>query len=62
MEGAACTGASTGPRTAKGLKRSRRARWKHGRYSAEARAARKEVRLLKQLLRRIELAGNLVDM
>lgn len=31
-------GASTGPRTAEGLARSRRARWKHGLYSAEARA------------------------
>lgn len=31
-------GSSTGPRTAEGLARSRRARWKHGRHSAEARA------------------------
>jgi hypothetical protein len=30
-------GLSTGPRTAEGLARSRRANWKHGRYSAEAR-------------------------
>ena len=29
-------GLSTGPRTAEGLARSRRARWKHGRYSIEA--------------------------
>ena len=29
-------GASTGPRTAEGLARLRRARWKHGLYSAEA--------------------------
>jgi hypothetical protein len=29
-------GASTGPRTAEGLARSRRTRWKHGLYSAEA--------------------------
>ena len=28
-------GASTGPRTREGLARSRRARWKHGFYSAE---------------------------
>src|SRR5262252_9440270 len=34
-------GASTGPRTPAGLARSRRANWKHGRYSAEARALRK---------------------
>lgn len=34
-------GKSTGPRTPEGLEASRRARWKHGQYSAEARAARK---------------------
>lgn len=28
-------GASTGPRTPEGLARSKKARWKHGRYSAE---------------------------
>jgi hypothetical protein len=37
-------GASTGPRTAEGLARSRRARWKHGLYSAEAPAEQKRVR------------------
>jgi len=37
-------GSSTGPRTAKRLARSRRARWKHGRYSAEARAEQNRVR------------------
>ena len=37
-------GLSTGPRTAEGLARSRRARWKHGRYSAEA---KREYRRLK---------------
>jgi hypothetical protein len=31
-------GVSTGPRTAEGLERSRRARWRHGHYSAEAKA------------------------
>ena len=42
-------GASTGPRTAEGLARSRRARWKHGLYSAEARSKQKLVRdLLRQ--------------
>jgi hypothetical protein len=30
-------GKSTGPKTAAGLERSKRARWKHGSYSAEAR-------------------------
>jgi len=37
-------GASTGPRTPEGLERSRRARWKHGRYSREAKAERQRVR------------------
>ncbi|MGC2183185.1 MAG: hypothetical protein WA637_07895 [Terriglobales bacterium] len=37
-------GASTGPRTAEGLARSRPARWKHGLYSAEARAGQKRAR------------------
>jgi hypothetical protein len=36
-------GASTGPRTAEGLARSRRARWKRGLYSAEALAEQKRV-------------------
>jgi hypothetical protein len=36
-------GASTGPRTAEGLTRSRRARWKHGLYFAEPLAERKRV-------------------
>jgi hypothetical protein len=37
-------GASTGPRTAEGLARSKCARWKHGLYSAEALAEQKRVR------------------
>ncbi len=37
-------GASTGPRTPEGRARSRRANWKHGRYSAEARAERARLR------------------
>ena len=41
-------GASTGPRTPEGLARSRRARWKHGLYSAAVKAERQHVR---QLLR-----------
>jgi hypothetical protein len=46
-------GASTGPRTAEGLARSWRARWKHGLYSAEALAQQKWVREL--LIRSREL-------
>jgi hypothetical protein len=39
-------GMSTGPRTPEGLARSRRARWKHGLYSAAAEAERKRTRQL----------------
>lgn len=46
-------GASTGPRTAEGLARSRRARWKHGLYSAEVRAEQKEVREILQQSREL---------
>ena|SRR5437867_1340834 len=38
-------GPSTGPRTAKGLARSRRANWKHGRYSAASRVRQAKSRL-----------------
>ena len=41
-------GVSTGPLTLEGLERSRRAKWKHGLYSAEAKA---EQRLLRDFLR-----------
>ncbi|PYV66235.1 MAG: hypothetical protein DMG96_42960 [Acidobacteria bacterium] len=41
-------GSSTGPKTVAGLQRSQRANWKHGRYSAEAKA---ENRLIRQFLR-----------
>jgi hypothetical protein len=37
-------GMSTGPRTPEGLERSRRANWKHGYYSREAKADRLRVR------------------
>ena len=43
-------GLSTGPRTRKGLEASRKARWKHGHYSAEARQRRKEARLQLRIL------------
>jgi hypothetical protein len=46
-------GKSTGPRTAEGLERSRRARWRHGHYSAEAKAERREARAAIQLLREL---------
>jgi hypothetical protein len=44
-------GASTGPRTPEGLARSKRAAWKHGRYSAEALAARRSARAAIRALR-----------
>jgi hypothetical protein len=37
-------GKSTGPRTPEGLERSRRATWKHGHFSREAKAERSRVR------------------
>ena len=46
-------GASTGPRTPEGLARSRKANWKHGRYSAETIASRREAVAAMRLLRRI---------
>src|SRR5262252_3288826 len=44
-------GKSTGPRTPEGLARSRRANWKHGYYSREAKAERSRVRVAKFVLR-----------
>ena len=41
----------TGPRTPEGLERSRRARCKHGLYSAEAKA---EARFFRQRIKRVE--------
>jgi hypothetical protein len=40
----ACGGKSTGPRTPEGLERSRRANWKHGHFSREAKAERSRLR------------------
>ena len=37
-------GKSTGPRTPEGLERSKRANWKHGHFSREAKAERSRVR------------------
>lgn len=48
-------GKSTGPRTPKGLERSRKANWKHGFYSAESIAARRYMsRLLRESQETIE--------
>jgi len=44
-------GLSTGPKTPEGLERSRKARWKHGRYSAEAKRAHRAARARSQLRR-----------
>ena len=46
-------GKSTGPRTPEGLERSRKAAWKHGHYSAEAKAARQKARQQSRLMRQI---------
>jgi hypothetical protein len=52
-------GASTGPRTPEGLARSRRARWKHGSYSAEARAQQRQVQELLKQTRQLTGSGSL---
>lgn len=41
-------GASTGPRTPEGLANSRKARWKHGLYSAERKQLRRQLRWVGQ--------------
>jgi hypothetical protein len=41
-------GTSTGPRTLTGMSRSRRARWKHGLYSAAAKAEQRFIRQIFQ--------------
>jgi hypothetical protein len=57
MHGGVCTG----PSTAEGLERSRRARWKHGQYSAVALAEQKRVRELlaqsRELLKQMQAGG-----
>ena len=52
-------GLSTGPTTAKGLERSRRARWRHGFYAAEAIAERAKARGTLRMLR--DLAAGVVE-
>ena len=46
-------GKSTGPRTAEGLQRSKRANLKHGRYTREAKIANAETRAAVALVRRL---------
>jgi hypothetical protein len=50
-------GKSTGPRTPEGLDRSRRANWKHGYYSREAKAERSRVRAAILALRYLHMLG-----
>ena len=50
-------GKSTGPRTPEGLARSCRAAWKHGFYSAEAKATRREARARLKALRELITKG-----
>src|SRR5262245_16263198 len=50
-------GKSTGPRTPEGLERSRRANWKHGYYSREAKAERSRVRVGILVLRYLRMLG-----
>ena len=58
-------GMSTGPRTAQGLERSRKANWKHGWYSAEAisdrRKAATAIRLLRRLVAGAALGRGVID-
>jgi hypothetical protein len=51
-------GLSTGPRTAAGLARSKRAHWKHGRFSAEARQETAHFRELLRECRELEALLN----
>jgi hypothetical protein len=54
-------GKSTGPRTPEGIDRIIAARWKHGRYSREAKESRRATRLLIRkywaLLRQMKESG-----
>ena len=51
-----------GPQTAEGLERCRRSSWKHGHYSAEAKAVRRKARLqLKALWRLIAVAEQVIE-
>ena len=50
-------GRSTGPRTAEGLQRSKRARWKHGHYSQETKAENARTRAAVLLVRWLARGG-----
>jgi hypothetical protein len=54
-------GKSTGPATAEGLERSRKANWKHGHYSAKAKQERLEAKMemstLRDVLRKLKVLG-----
>jgi hypothetical protein len=52
-------GKSTGPRTPEGLERSKRANWKHGYFSREAKAERSRVRAAILALRYLRMLGHL---
>jgi hypothetical protein len=51
-------GKSTGSRTPEGLERSRRANWKHGYYSREAKAERSRVRTAILALRYLRMLSH----
>jgi len=51
-------GKSTGPRTPEGLERSKRANWKHGYYSREAKAERSRVRAAILAVRYLRMLGH----
>jgi hypothetical protein len=56
-------GASTGPRTRGGLERCRKARWRHGEFSAEEKALRRATRLFLQVDRlELERLGRMVQL
>ena len=55
-------GKGHGPQTREGLERCRRSSWKHGHYSAEAKAIRRKARLhVKALRRLIAIAEQIVE-
>jgi hypothetical protein len=54
-------GKSTGPRTPEGLERSKRANWKHGYYSREAKAERQRVKAAAMVLRYLRIMEGFGD-